>query len=77
MLINDLIKEKKELHQIRENHLKELFAWNNPSGILVCHKHSNWISWKKRDIRKAGRQFVSNYLYTVYTIQAEHDRTIY
>ena len=50
MLINDLIKEKKELHQIRENHLKELFAWNNPSGILVCHKHSNWISWKKRDI---------------------------
>ena len=50
MLINDLIKEKKELQQVRENHLKELFAWNNPSGILVCHKHTNWITWQKRDV---------------------------
>ena len=59
MLINDLLKEKKELQQIRENHLKELFAWNNPSGILVCHKHSHWISWQKRDVEN-GHLVTSN-----------------
>lgn len=59
MLINDLIKEKKELEQVRENHLKKLFAWENPSGILVCHKHSNWIAWQKRDVEN-GRLMTSN-----------------
>ena len=60
MLINELIKEKNELQQIREYHLKELFAWNNPSGILICHKHTNWISWQKRDVEN-GR-LVKSYL---------------
>ena len=60
MLVNDLIKEKKELQQVRENHLKELFAWNNPSGILVCHKHTNWIAWQKRDVENG--HIITTYL---------------
>ena len=50
MLISDLQRERIILRQIREHHLKKLFAWDNPSGILVCQKHANGIRWRKRDI---------------------------
>ena len=30
--------------------MRKLFAWDNPSGILICQKHANGIRWRKRDI---------------------------
>ena len=50
MLINSLLKEKTELELVRKNHLQKLFAWDNPSGILICHKHANWYRWLRRDV---------------------------
>lgn len=50
MLIFDLQKEREILQQIRDHHLEKLFAWDNPSGVLICHKHANGIRWQKRDV---------------------------
>ena len=50
MFISDLQREQVILQQIREHHLRKLFAWDNPSGILICQKHGNGIRWRIREI---------------------------
>ena len=30
----------------------ELIAWDNPPGILLCHKHKNWIRWQRRELKE-------------------------
>ena len=49
--INELLNEQETLRQIRKYHIQKLFAWNNPPGILLCHKHGNWIRWQKRELK--------------------------
>ena len=51
MLITDLQIEQTTLQVIRDHHLDKLFERNNPSGILICHKHANGVRWQKRDIK--------------------------
>lgn len=50
MLISDLQREQVILQQIREHHLRKLFSWDNPSGILICQKHANGVRWRTREI---------------------------
>lgn len=50
MLISDLQRERDIRQQIREHHLRKLFSWDNPSGILICQKHGNGIRWRIREI---------------------------
>ena len=49
--INELLNEQETLRQIRKHHIQKLIAWDNPPGILLCHKHGNWIQWQKRELK--------------------------
>ena len=49
--INELLNEQETLRQIRKHHIQKLIAWDNPTGILLCHKHKNWIRWQRRELK--------------------------
>ena len=50
--INELLNEQETLRQIRKHHIQKLIAWDNPPGILLCHKHKNWIRWQRRELKE-------------------------
>ena len=50
--INELLNEQETLRQIRKHHIQKLIAWDNPTGILLCHKHKNWIRWQRRELKE-------------------------
>ncbi len=51
MFLNDLKRERTLLQQTQIHHIRELYAPENPSGILVCQKHSSGYRWTRRDLK--------------------------
>ena len=48
MFIEKLMHERNLLEQTLNHHLKELYAPDNPQGILLCQKHRNGYRWRHK-----------------------------